>query len=410
MSKKQNIGKKGKAEIALSREEADELQMILDRLAVQNPEGESLDRYLNSLGNALASRPHLATVLVDTLSKNPNQTGYRVFAALEKIIEPTPFKRHLKQAAYRFTQRGFTAPTEAEPRKVVLIQGESRKSAAHLFHVPGTLWLVSALVPDSGRTGHTLVTAFLEDDLDTFNVRLTESSQKLYKDYLQKLTSHAGGSKAVEISIQHAARLYFEMVDLWTAKKSLPELERARELLKPLYSTDIKPYAYELMPEIDDPARRLQEIDVAALLQGMDLSWLTFSKQDAAPFHEKMRALDSPLLVIPREVQVQRSMDEFHNAANTLCTGKTRWLYQRYFEEYAMAFKLAAAEEEATWAWIVARHLASDAPAADNPVVFQLVIHSLRLHWPDEFKEAEAQAQQAQPSPERRTESGIILP
>lgn len=411
MSKKQNIGKKGKTEFALSREESEELQMIIDRLAVQNPEGESLDRYLNSLGNTLASRPHLAVVLIDTLSKNPTQTGYRTFLALEKIIAPTSFKRHLKQAAYRFTQRGFAASEESSPRKVVLIQGESRKSAAHLLLVPGTLWLLSVLVPESGHTGHTIITAFLEDDFDTFIVKIADSSSKLYKDYLQKLTSHAGGAKPVEIPIRHAARLYFDMVDFWTARKPYPEMERAGDLLQRFREPDSRPYAYELLPPIDDPARHLAEVDVGALLEGMDLTWLTFRKPVLAPFHEKLRTLDSPLLVVPREIQVQRSLDAIRNAADTLCTGDTRLLYRRYFEEYAMAFKLAAAEEKANRAWIVAQHLATDAPAGENPAVYQMVVHSLRTHWPNEFNEAQAQAgAEPQPGTERRTESGIILP
>ena len=74
MAKKQSI-KKARVDIPLNPEDSDELQMFLDRLAVQHPDGGSLDRYLGSLATALVGRPLLAAALLDKLSKNPNQTG-----------------------------------------------------------------------------------------------------------------------------------------------------------------------------------------------------------------------------------------------------------------------------------------------------------------------------------------------
>ncbi|MCE5333966.1 MAG: hypothetical protein LLG06_05200 [Desulfobacteraceae bacterium] len=409
MSKKQNAGRKGKAEIPLSQEESDELQMIVDRLAVQNPEGESFERYLRSLANALSPRPQLAAALVDKLSKNPNKTGFSTFEALTKLIEASPYKRHLKQAGYRFSQKGFETPDERPaPGKVVLIQGESRSALAHIFMVSGTLWLISALIPESNQTGHVLVTAFLEDDYATFNVRVVESTQKLYKAYQQKISTYALGNRGYEIPVAHCARLFFEMLGLWTGKDPYPELNRARALLERHYDPGTRPYAFELMPEMEHPEQHLSEVNPAELLEGLDLSWLRFSKNDLAPHKEKMRALDSPLLVIPREVQVERSLGLVRNAADELCAGETRTLYRRYFEELAMWFKLGGAAEKATRAWTVARHLAGEGPANANPAVFQVMVNSLRLYWPEDFEQSQAPPQVQ--DQERRTESGLILP
>ncbi len=105
MSRKQNVIKKGKEDLSLTREESDELQMILDRLAVQNPEGQSFDGYLHSLLNSLSGRPLMAAALIDRLSRNPGLTGFRTFQTLKKAVETSPYKRSLKQAAYRFSRR-----------------------------------------------------------------------------------------------------------------------------------------------------------------------------------------------------------------------------------------------------------------------------------------------------------------
>jgi hypothetical protein len=408
MGKRQHPDKKAKAEPVLDPEETDELQMIVDRLAVQDPEGESFERYLHSLRNALATRPLLAVSLVDRLSRNPSKTGFLTFHALAKEIEASPYKRHLKQAAYRFSQKGFETPAEqAQPDKVVLIQGETRKPATHFFHVQGALWLIAALIPERGQSGYSLITAFLEDEFASFTVKVAESTPKLYKDYLQKVSEHAGGGKALEIPAWHAAGLFFEMIDLWTGKGSYADLERARDIFTHYRQEAKQPYVYELMPEIEHPETHFSEFNIEALIADMELGWLRFSKEDLAPFHEKIKALDSPLLVVPREIQLERSMEAIRQTADSLCTGKTRLLYRRFFEERAMAYELLGLRDKAKWSWIVARHLAGDSPAGPNPAVFQLVLYSLAYYWPDDFKQ---QREEAAPVKERRTESGIILP
>jgi hypothetical protein len=410
MSRKQNTVKKGKDHFSLTRGESQELQMILDRLAVQDPEGESFEGYLHSLRNSLSGRPLLGAVLIDSLSRNPSQTGFRTFQALHEAIDASPYKRNLRQAAYRFSQKGFNAAEKiSAPEKVVLIQSEHRQATAHLFMVQGTMWIVSAFIPEALQGGYVLITAFLEDDFATFNVRVAESrTQKLYRDYLQELSVHAIGGRAHEIPLWHAARLFFEMLDFWTGKGSYAQLERARDFLKRYHEPDRRPYVYDLMPEIEYPERHFSELEIEKLLETMDLSWLRFGKEELSPYHEKIKTLESPLLVVPREIQVERGLDVLHDAAESLCVGAKRFLYERFFEEQAMAFKLSGAEDKAHWAWIIALNLAGRSPVGKNPAVSQLVRYSISFHWNDDFLSAPETEQT--PARERRTESGIILP
>ncbi|MGA2404476.1 MAG: hypothetical protein ABSG91_22695 [Syntrophobacteraceae bacterium] len=410
MSRKQSAIKKGKDDLPLTREESDELQMTLDRLAVQDPEGESFEGYLHSLRSSLSGRPLLAAALIDRLSRNPAPTGFRTFQILEKTVESSPYKRNVKQAAYRFSQKGFPAAGQTSaPEKVILIQGEHRKATAHLFTVRGTLWIVSALVPEASTGGYTLITAFLEDDFATFNVRVAEgSTQKLYREYLQALSTHAFFSKGLEIPLWHAARLYFDLLDFWTGKGTNTEQERASDLFRRYHEPDRRPYIYELMPEIERPEKYFPELEIAELWEDMDISWLRFGKEELSPYHEKLKALESPLLVVPREVQAERSLDVLHDAAESLCVGTRRYLFRRFFEEQAMAFKLSGAEDKARRAWIAACNLAGRSPVGKNPAVSQLVTYSISFYWPDDLKAA-GQIEETHER-ERRTPSGIILP
>jgi hypothetical protein len=271
------------------------------------------------------------------------------------------------------------------------------------------MWIVSALIPESSQAGYTLATAFLEDDFGTLNVRVVEAgSQKMYREYLQVLSTHAIAGRGFEIPLSHAARLFFDMLDFWTGKNLDRGIERGRELFKKWHDPDKKPYVYELMPEIEHPAQNFSEFNVDDLLKDMDLTWLFFGKEALAASHEKMKTLDSPILVVPQEIQAQRSQDVLQDTAESLCVGEKRYLFQRFFEEQAMAFKLSGAEDKARWAWIVARALAGQSPVGKNPAVSQIILRSIEFHWPDDYKAAH-QAE-AEPERVRRTESGIILP
>jgi hypothetical protein len=271
------------------------------------------------------------------------------------------------------------------------------------------MWIVSTLVPEASAGGHTLVTAFLEDDFATFNVRVAlGSSQKSYREYLQVLSTHATGRRSFEIPPWHAARLFFEMLDFWTASSLDRAIERAREIFKRWHEPDRRPYVYELMPELEHPEQYFSEFQVE-LLKDMDFSWLQFGKDELSPYHERMKTLDSPILVVPREVQAERSRDVLHDAAESLCVGAKRYLYRRFFEEQAMAFKLSGIENKARRAWIIASNLAGESPVGKNPAVSQMVLYSMEFHWPDDFK-ASAPETEAAPEHLHRTPSGIILP
>ena len=208
--------------------------------------------------------------------------------------------------------------------------------------VLGTMWIVSAFIPEALQGGYALITAFLEDDFAAFNVRVAESrTQKLYRDYLQGLSVHAIRQQSLMKFHSGTQRGSFSKCSIFGQPKNhILNWKGPAIFFKRYHEPDRKPYVYDLMPEIEHPERHFSEFEIEKLLEGMDLSWLRFGKEDLSPLHEKIKALDSPLLVVPREVQIERGVDVLHDAAESLCTGAKRFLYERFFEEQAMAFKL----------------------------------------------------------------------
>ncbi len=406
MSKKPDPKKNRKPELALSPTQLGELEMIVDRLAVQSPEGTSLENYLKSLVRTLDGQEALAAALLEHLGRKPSAVGFRTFLALRGIIRDKKLVKIAKQVGYRFSQKGFATEPEVLPvENVVLVQKEGRKPMAHVLPVDGTFWLFAALIPEAGYPSPTLVTALMERDFEEVYVKVAEGSQKIYRDYLQKMGERHADRKPCEVPLHHAARLFFELLEFCRSKEASAEREQARKLLDPFHDPQKPPFAYELMPPLEDPRAHLEEVIPQDLLNKVDWSWLTFPKEELASYWQKVQELENPILVIPKEVQEERTADLMKTAANELCTGKTRFLYQRFFEEQALWLKLTSHNELAKSAWIAAQHLQSTALASDNPVVSEMVKLSMHYHWPKDFAEKERQAE-----PFQRTEAGLIIP
>jgi hypothetical protein len=406
MSKKADPKKNKKTESNLSAEESRELEMILDRLSVQNPEGTSLDNYLKSLVKILDGREDLVAALLERMGRKPAKVGFQAFVALKDIVRDKKLAKMLRQVGYRFSQRGFSAEEQAQQSdSVVLVQKEGRKPVAHVLPVNGTFWLFAALIPEAGYPAPTLVTALMEQDFERVFIKVTEGSQKNYREYLQKAGGYHADRKPFEAPVYHAARLFFELLDFCRKKETSPEQDQATRLLTPFHDPEKPPYAYELMPAVENPGDHLEEVDEVALLKTIDWSWLVFPKEEIAPYRQKMQDLENPVLVIPREIQEERTTELLKKAADELCIGKTRWLYQRFFEEQALWLKLSSRDDLAWSAWLVAQHLRSPGRVDDNPAVTQMVSLSMRQHWPKDFEEKEPKAE-----PFHRTESGLIVP
>jgi len=406
MNTKQDSKKNKKVEIGLDPEEHHEVQMILDRLRVQDPRGESLQSYLQSLRKALLGRENLTAALIGRLSRDPSPAGFKAFLALRDIIRKKEYKRTVKKAAYRFGQKGYAEDADSSVEsKIVLIPKETRQAVAHMIPAPDVDWFVAAFFPAESSSEPVAISVYTENRFTALSVRVVESSQKLYKEFIQKLTRHLPDNHPFDIPAWHAARIFFEMIQ-FNGEKGVPtEAERAKRFFRPFYDPDKPPWAYQFFAAVEHPLERLGEIDVEAVLGGMPFLSLLLPEKDLSPYFHKLQDLERSVLVVRPEIQQERSMDLLKKAADELFVEKTRYYYQRLFEEHALALGELKKVETAQQAWIVAQHLASSARVSENPVMTQIVLLSMQSHWPDEFSDEEGSEE-----PYRETESGLIVP
>jgi len=406
MEKKREGRREKKSGRCPGAEDLSELGMIRDRLLAQDPEGESLDSFLGSLRKTLGERPDLAAGLVESLSRNPSTVGFRTFGVLRDLFKDKAYRRVVKQAAYRFSQKGFVGDAEPSPvQTVVLIPKEVKKGVAHFLICDSAFWFVTALLPDEQYVAPTLLSAFVgEEGFNRIHVTASEGSNRFYREFLQHAESEFA-ARPCEVPVWHAANLFFEMLDISKSAERSKELEIAKRLLKPYQDTARPSLAFELLPELQQPLERMSEADVGELLRNLSLLWYLVPRKEVEPYWEKIQQLENPVLVIPKEIQQERTMEMLKRAAGELFVGERRRRYQRFFEEEALWFKLSGQEDLARWSWIVAHQLKSEMDAGEMFVAFQLVLVSMKAHWPREFETTGGGEADA----EKRTESGLIM-
>lgn len=405
MSRKDGTKKLSRSETALTPEELQKLNMIMDRLAVQDPEGSSLDNCLKSLIPVLSGKEHLIAALLDQLSKKPSKVGFEAYLKLKDLVHVKQFQKIVRQAAYRFSQKGFgisESSQAAEP--IVLVPKEDRQGIAHAIPVAGTFWLFAALIPDSRRSFPTFVVAgIMEEDFKEIYIKIMEGSQKIYREYLKKAAEVDPERKPYPIPLYHAARLYFEMLEWRREQTESFQVSEARRLLSPYYDPHKLPHPYTLMPAIEHPDRDMREIHMDEFSDKVPLRMLIIPKDDLVPYWQKVQELEASVLVVSPEVKEERVGDIIKKAGDELVVGRRRLIYQRFLEEQSLWLKLTGEDKSAIQSWIMAQHLRGSYPASENKFVLGMVVLSLQHHWGGESEKAKG-------SDSYRSEGGLILP
>jgi hypothetical protein len=201
------------------------------------------------------------------------------------------------------------------------------------------------------------------------------------------------------------ARLFRELLEFCSTAEPPADVERVKRALRSYDDPQRLPYAYELMMPLERPPGQLPKTDVNRLLEQVAFSWLAFSKEDLLPYWQRAQEVDSSPLVLANNIQDQRVDDIMRGALDDLCTGKVRFRWQRFFEEYALWFKLSGNDELAGWSWWVARNLAEGERVSDDPVAFAMLGIFVDAHWGEETLKAGNSK-----GPYCETDSGLIVP
>lgn len=402
--------KKKKPELPKLSEDAQaQLEMLLNRVADQDPEGESFDQFLESLRPLLQRSLPFGLAFVRGLGSIASPSAVKTLQALREIPAPKPLRRAFKTALYRLGRQGLIQEDEkAEPEAKVLVPRPVDRQAEAWASWPesqGERGMILKL-PDAGR-GYLMVIGVLNPEGVFHEFEVIQTSRKGVKALLEQMTGGISG-RIIDIPLAHFRFLYEEVAA--TYREQNLELPDGYEVIQRQLVSQVEappgPHIYDVLDQEEIAGDNLLLRSSDSLLEVQPfISW-RLPEAVMAPFVEKIKELRETRLVISQVAQKERVEQIYREAATELFSAERRKHYRRLLEETALLFYLEGRQQEAKRALAVALDLKKEVGVfTENNFILGLVKRSLASEVGPHVEEAEEQAKR-----ERTTESGLIIP
>jgi hypothetical protein len=411
MAKKKHAKKARKRHdrIALTEEDRTQLQMLLDRVMAQDPEGESFSQFVESLKPLIQRSVPFTLAFVDALGSTQSPVAVKVLQILQEIPAEKPMRRALKAALYRLERQGLVKKeeeTESEPR--VLIPRPADRQAEAWASWPesqGERGMVLKL-PDAGR-GYVMAIAVVNSEGVFHEFEAIQTTRKGVRALFDKMTGGVQG-RLIEIPLEHFRFLIEEVAEIYQRQShALPSgYEPIHKYLASWVEVVSSPHVYNLLDEkeiVEDPIL-LRTSD--SLLEVQPFVTWRLSEGLTQSFVEKIKELSESRLVISQSVQMERTAQIHREAAAEIFTLELRQHYRRLLEETALLLHLTDRPQEAKRALAVAIDLENEIGLlTEDNFILGLVKRSIESEVGQQVEGAEEQAQR-----EMTTESGLIIP
>ena len=411
MAKKKHAKKARKRHdrIALTEEDRTQLQMLLDRVMAQDPEGESFIQFVESLKPLIQRSVPFTLAFVDALGSTPSPVAVKVLQILQKIPAEKPVRRALKAALYRLERQGLVKKeeeTESEPR--VLIPRPADRQAEAWASWPesqGERGMVLKL-PDAGR-GYVMAIAVVNSEGVFHEFEAIQTTRKGVRALLDKMTGGVEG-RLIEIPLEHFRFLIEEVAGIYQRQShALPSgYEPIHKYLASWVEVVSSPHVYNLLDKkeiVEDPLL-LRTSD--SLLEVQPFVTWRLSEGLIQSFVEKIKELSESRLVISQSAQMERTAQIHREAAAEIFTAELRQHYRRLLEETSLLLHLTDRPQEAKRALAVAIDLENEIGLlTEDNFILGLVKRSIASEVGPQVEGAEEQAKR-----ERTTESGLIIP
>jgi hypothetical protein len=393
----------------LTAEEETQLQMLVDRVLVLDPEAQIFTQFVESLKPLIQQSVAFSVALAEALASTANPVAVKVIQALQGVEAKKPVRRALKTALYRLARQGLVKEQKevvVEPR-VLVPRPEDRQAEAWASwpESQGERGIILKL-PDAGR-GYLMVIGVLNSE-DVFHE--FEAVQTTRKGVRALLEEMAGGipGRIIEIPLAHFRFLYEEVAA--TYQRQGKELPAGYDVMLKQLDSWVKkpasPHIYNILnkEEIVGDTLLLRSSD--SLLEILPFASWRLPEELLSPFANKLKELSESRLVISQSSQLERVEQIYREAATELFTAETRERYRRLLEESALLLHLEGREQEAKRAFAVALDLDKEIGAfTENNFILGLVKRSIAAEVGSALEDLEEERPR-----EETTESGLIIP
>jgi len=406
---KQKPSKKTDKGQSLSPGEQAQLQMLLDRVAAQDPAGESLKQFLGSVRSVLEQSPGVGLAFIEALGSMTTPVALKALEALQEVPAAKPLRRAVKTALYRLGRHGLSPEREQEegtPRVLVPRPADRQAEAwAGWPEGSGDRGLI-VVVPESGPT-YLLVMAVVNPAAGFRDLQVSGTTRKRIRALVAELTGReATGLRP--IPLPHALFLLNECAQVHQSQNQpLPEeYELVRRYVAPwVAAPPSRAHIYELLNREEIAADPILLRASGSLLDLPPLSSWQLPQEAALPLVEKLQGLGESRLVLSRASQFERVDQLMREGAGEIFTPALRQYYRRLLEETALLFWQEERSPEARRALAAAIDLERDVGRfTENTFVLGLMKRAMGEAL------REQQGEETETAEERTTESGLIIP
>jgi len=408
---KQRPSKKTDKGQSLSSDEQAQLQMLLDRVAAQDPAGQSLKQFLGSVRLVLEQSPAVGLAFVEALGSMTTPVALKALEALQEIPVAKPLRRAVKTALYRLGRHGLSLERErgeeAAPR--VLVPRPADRRAESWVGWPegsGDRGLI-VVVPESGAN-YLLAMAVVNPAVGFRDLQVSGTTRKGVRALVAELTGHESTGLR-PIPLPHAVFLLNECAQIHQAQSQpLPEeYELVRRYVASWVTTPPnRAHIYELLNREEIAADPILLRASESLLDLPPLSSWQLPQEAALPLVEKVQGLGETRLVLSRASQFERVDQLMREGAGEIFTPALRQYYRRLLEETALLFWQEGRGPEARRALAGAIDLEREVGRfTENTFVLGLIKRAL-----GEALKEQQQGEDGEAAEESTTESGLIIP
>ncbi|NIR17544.1 MAG: hypothetical protein GWN86_28000, partial [Desulfobacterales bacterium] len=334
MAKKKQVKKARKRHdrITLTEEDRTQLQMLLDRVMAQDPEGERFSQFVESLKPLIQRSVPFTLAFVEALGSTPSPVAVNVLQILQKIPTEKPVRRALKQALYRLERQGLVIKeedTESEPR--VLIPRPADRQAEAWASWPesqGERGMVLKL-PDAGR-GYVMAIAVVNSEGVFHEFEAIQTTRKGVRALLDKMTGGVEG-RLIEIPLEHFRLLLEEVAETYQRQNhALPSgYEPIHKHLASQVEVVSRPHVYNLLDEKEIAEDPILLRTSESLLEVQPFVTWRLPEGLIQSFVKKIKELSESRLVISQSAQMERTAQIYREAAAEIFTPELRQHYRR---------------------------------------------------------------------------------
>lgn len=409
--------RKDKDVLQLTENERREVELMIDRLRLQDPNGQSLANCLKTLRQVLGDRQRVAAALLDDLSRRDNGVCFRAFCELRSVVTDKKLAKVVRQAEYRLRQKGYPLPEETQnvsdaSAPVTLIRQEVRKEECHLVTPPvgAGLWQYSAYLPIKGEADFLMVVLAVTAPFEGQMFHASFQSRKKYRELLRGSAEHLD-AQPHPVPVAHMAQVFFELERLGrldTLKRD--QILLARQALSP-HGIGTGSFGSHVFWREKLPVDPGYDPEFLADVAVGEVSWVVPLFQDSQALKTAAMELETArrsVLVVPDHVKAAQEREIVATAARAVFDARVRDILTAHYLETSLARHLTGDDEGAALFLALSEHMQSLKDPGESPVTARLTAWALQvLHGVSTSLAEEPDDEEKEPEAEH---GGLILP